>query len=117
MRSACSHCCSVTALLPPQHPINDPASTTMDSRLTAVVQDVSFAASGVFQSIGQDRKSVECSLLVDGLSKFHVRSVIPLKDGGVQGNGPEGVAEDAAEQVGLSFTLGFDGGRHRVAAR
>src|SRR5262249_3823612 len=71
--------------------------------LPAVLQEVGVRAAGVFERVGQDRQVVEGSLSVDRMSDGNNRGDLP---GGVNADGPEGVAEDVAKEPNL-HTVGL----------
>jgi hypothetical protein len=63
--------------------------------VAAVGEDVRVVAAGVFEGIGQDRHAVEGTVVVDAASE---RDDGGREPGGIDGDGPEGIAEDVAEQ-------------------
>src|SRR5262249_30185515 len=78
-----------------QHQVRHPAPADMLTLLPAMVQNVAVVAAGVFESISEDREAVECALVVDRLDELLGCGREP---GGIECDGAEGVAEDAAEQ-------------------
>ena len=89
-----SHSLSVIASLLPQEKVHTPASSDVDTGLTAVVQDVLVDAAGFFERISENRKVVERSLGVDGLGQLLDGRCEPSR---VEGKGIEGIAEDVTE--------------------
>src|SRR5215471_11189483 len=85
--------------------VHHPAATYMRARLTQMDEDLLVSAAGVFQCVGQHGEAVgvaragrEDAFVVGGLSQIgHGRS----SPGGVEGHGPEGVADDVTEQASL----------------
>jgi hypothetical protein len=79
--------------------INDPASSHMLARLTAMIQNVSVGAARFFKSIRQYRHTVKGTLIVDGLGDPLHRAIVPHEPGGVERHGTEGVAENTAKKL------------------
>lgn len=78
----------------------------MLSRLAAMVKNVGVRAPGLRQCGGQFGHPREIAVVVDGLGQAYD---VGSEPGGVKGDGAERVAEDVANQVGLSEQfLGFD---------
>jgi hypothetical protein len=84
----------------------------MRARPTEMTENVRVRAARLFQSIGEDREPtvVQCtsrqvSLLVGGLGEADDGAVAPGEDDGRDGDGAEGVAEDATEETGLLAPL------------
>src|ERR1022692_3795926 len=86
----------------PKHQIQRPASFHMRPRPSAMAQDFKVRAARFFESVGKDRQAVKCSVLVDRLSEFRNRPVVPCEPCLVDGNGAERVPEDVTKQVSLA---------------
>src|SRR5262249_22911100 len=71
------------SLLLLQQYVHRPAPPYMDARLLAVVQDFSIVAPGFFQGVSEDRKTVECTLVVDSLCELNHGAVVPGEPGRV----------------------------------
>jgi hypothetical protein len=67
----------------------------MHSRLPAVVQDVLGRAAGFFESVSEDGKALEGTVVVDGLSEFLDGWGKPS---GIDGNGAKRIAEDVKQK-------------------
>ena len=63
----------------------------MRPRSPQVVQDVVAVAPGILEGVGQDREAVEGAVLVAAFCESNDSSRPP---GGVNRDGPEGIAED-----------------------
>jgi hypothetical protein len=63
--------------------IHHPAAANVLARLTAMVQDISIVATGVFEGIAEDRHALEGTLVVDGLGQSEDDGGAP---GGIEGN-------------------------------
>jgi hypothetical protein len=85
-----------------QDQIYDPAAADVRLRPAAVPQDGGVLAPGLFQGIGQDRHVLETPLLVQGPGQLHDGRRPP---GGVEGDGPEGVAENVSPEEALGGLL------------
>src|SRR5262245_17894641 len=73
----------------------------MNSRLTAVPENLGVGAAGVFKGIAQNRHAVEGSVVADCLSHVDDGAVVPGEPVLVEGHGAEWGANDAAKKVGL----------------
>ena len=61
----------------PQEQIDHPAAAHMVARLTTVGEEVGVVAAGVFEGIGEDRKTIERPFIVDRLCQGGNRAVVP----------------------------------------
>src|SRR5262249_43800714 len=92
------HFFSVSAIVPSlltQHQVHRPAPSDMLAGLAAVVQDVGVIAGGVFEGVGEDGKTVEGAVIVDGLGQC---GDVRRSPGRIDGDGTEGVAEELTKQ-------------------
>ncbi len=80
----------------PQYQIHDPAPADVRAVAAAVGQDVFVLASRVLEGVGQDRQSVEGTLLVDALGE---QSDGGCEPGRVERDRTERIAEDVAERT------------------
>src|SRR5689334_1466273 len=88
-------CMAALGLLFSQYQIDYPAPARVVPRLAAVVQNVGIRASGFFHGVGKDWEVRESALSVNGLcQRLHRWG----KTGGIEGIGPELIADDATEK-------------------
>jgi hypothetical protein len=78
-----------------------------------MAQDVLVRASGFFKGVRQDRQPAvvegacwQVPLVVGGLGQADHGGVMPGQDGGVEGDGAEGAADDLQDE--LTLVLHFD---------
>ena len=77
--------------LPGEHTIDYPAPASMRPGATAMSKDIGCITTGILQGVGQDREAVEGAVLVAAFCESNDSSGPP---GGVNRDGPEGIAED-----------------------
>ena len=75
--------------------VNRPTAPHMDTRLSAVVQDVLVLAPSILKGISKDWETIKGTLGVDA---FGERENGGGEPGGIEGDGAEGVAYDAMEE-------------------
>jgi hypothetical protein len=86
----------------PENKIQYMTPTHMFATGSAVIEDVAVPATGFFEGITENRKTVESPVLVNGVGQFlHGRS----QPGPVQVNGFEWVAEDAAKDFNFQGSV------------
>src|SRR5262245_64936623 len=81
-------------------------------RASAVIEDFRVNASHFFQGIGKDGQAVEGSGVVNALGKFRDYAAAPSQPEGIDGHGPEWIAEDVAQEDALRCPLDFAVGAH-----
>src|SRR5262245_12044537 len=77
-----SHSASVTASLPPEQEVHDPAPPHMLARLAAVAEDLAVVAPRLLQRVREDRQAVERPLGVDPQRQLRDGAVAPGEPGG-----------------------------------
>jgi hypothetical protein len=85
----------------PQQKINHPASPYMFASRPTVAEDVLILAAGFFEGIGENRQTVESTVVVDGLGHSRDRTVVPGQPGGIDGSRSEGVAYNLMDEKTL----------------
>jgi hypothetical protein len=93
-----------------QQEIDDPAAAHMLAGLAAVIQDVSVEAARFFQGVGQDRKTIERSLLVNALGETDGNPAGPSPDRRSDGDRMKWVAKDVAQETSLVSDHAFHAG-------
>src|SRR5262245_51721315 len=92
-------------LLLREHEVERPTSTDMRPRASQVVQEVGVVAASFLEGIGKDGEACgvefarrQSTVVVDGSGKSDHGGCLPCM---IDGGGPEGVAEDAADEATL----------------
>src|SRR5262249_40602594 len=86
-------------LLLAEEEVEPPAAAHVRAGASQVSEEVGVGAAGVFQGVGQDRQVVVAAGVVDAPGHVPHQSVAPAQPGRLDGDGPEGVAEQLAEQI------------------
>ena len=85
-----------------QDQIYDPAAPDVNPRASAVPQDGGVLAPGLLQGIGQHRKSLKGSVIVDALGEGQNFGCLPRR---VKKMGMEGIANDFPYKLCLGLCL------------
>src|SRR5262249_5748240 len=103
-----SHSCPVSASLPAQDQVHDPAAPHMRAGTAKMIDNSGVLAPGLFQRIGKHGEAGRIEIagrqaasLVNLLGQPDQRAVAPGKHRGGNGHGPERVTHDITEQLTL----------------
>ncbi len=89
-----------------QDEVHRPTASNMWSQSSAVGENIGIVTAGIFQGIGQDWQLLESSVLINGLSNPHNSGIVPGEPGGIKDHLSERIAEDIADQCGLTGIFG-----------
>src|SRR4051812_47354832 len=90
-----------TSSRPSSQKIKTPTPPHVRPLSPAVLQDLGIGAACIFEGVGENGHPLESAFVVDRLGEVANRALVPGQPRGVEGDGPERVAEDTTGQTGL----------------
>src|SRR6266545_5147937 len=93
--------CHALGSASPQDRVDHPAAEDMAFWLAAVSQDVDVVAPSVFEGVGENRHTVEGTLVVAGLGDLDHAAVVPCQPGRLNDRRSKGIAEEFPQDSGM----------------